>query len=116
MAADLGRVSDSWSSAHWAWAQARASAVARPRVSAKRRAPGCRARGPSDAASRCQAHHVKPWESRARGETNVDEMCLLCADCHHQLHHKRQTLEWDAAIKRWLARPALPHEKISGGS
>ena len=32
----------------------------------------------------CQAHHVIPWE--AGGPTNIDNMCLLCSRCHHQIH------------------------------
>ena len=32
----------------------------------------------------CQAHHVVPWE--AGGPTNIDNLCLLCSRCHHQIH------------------------------
>ena len=32
----------------------------------------------------CQAHHVIPWE--AGGPTNIDNLCLLCSRCHHQVH------------------------------
>ena len=32
----------------------------------------------------CQAHHVIPWA--VGGNTNVDDMCLLCSRCHHNVH------------------------------
>ncbi len=43
----------------------------------------------------CQAHHIVPWQ--AQGPTNIDNMCLLCSRCHHQIHDNgwqiRQTPE-----------------------
>jgi hypothetical protein len=35
--------------------------------------------------SRCQAHHVHWWEHG--GRTDTCSMCLLCWDCHHNVHH-----------------------------
>ncbi len=32
----------------------------------------------------CQAHHVIPWQ--ADGPTDIDNLCLLCSRCHHQVH------------------------------
>ncbi len=32
----------------------------------------------------CQAHHIIFW--RADGRTDIDNMCLLCSRCHHQIH------------------------------
>jgi hypothetical protein len=49
-----------------------------------RRCVGCGA-----AASRCQVHHVV-WQSRG-GPTVVDNLCLLCWDCHTRVHHHN----WD---------------------
>ncbi len=68
--------------------------------------------------NRCEAHHLTPWESPARGETNVDELALVCADCHHHLHDNNLTLEWATGpptsrghpTRTWRTRPALPHE------
>ena len=35
-------------------------------------------------ASWCQAHHVIPWA--VGGNTDLDDMCLLCSRCHHNVH------------------------------
>ena len=32
----------------------------------------------------CQAHHIRHWEHG--GTTDIDNMCLLCSSCHHQVH------------------------------
>ena len=32
----------------------------------------------------CQAHHLIPWE--AGGPTDIDNLCLLCSRCYHQVH------------------------------
>ncbi len=32
----------------------------------------------------CQAHHLIPWA--VGGNTDLDDMCLLCSRCHHQVH------------------------------
>lgn len=32
----------------------------------------------------CQAHHIVPWQ--AGGPTDIDNLCLLCSRCHHQVH------------------------------
>ena len=34
----------------------------------------------------CQAHHVRFWEDG--GPTDIDNLCLLCSDCHHYQIHK----------------------------
>jgi hypothetical protein len=43
--------------------------------------------------ARCEAHHMMPWNAPAKGETNIDEMALLCVSCHHDLHAEELTLE-----------------------
>ena len=35
----------------------------------------------------CQAHHVIWWEDG--GPTDIDNLCLLCSDCHHKQVHER---------------------------
>ena len=35
----------------------------------------------------CQAHHVIWWEDG--GPTDIDNLCLLCSDCHHKHVHER---------------------------
>jgi len=42
--------------------------------------------------SRCQAHHLKPFEAPVEGETNIDELALVCTSCHHWLHDDKHTL------------------------
>ena len=41
-------------------------------------------------AERCEIHHIVPWE--AGGLTDVDEMCLACPCCHHNIHHRGYTV------------------------
>ncbi len=68
--------------------------------------------------NRCEAHHLTPWESPASGETNIDELALVCADCHHHIHDNNLTLEWATGpptsrghpTRTWRTRPAHPHE------
>ena len=58
---------------------------------------------------RCEAHHLIPWTAPAKGETNIDEMVLLCVDCHHRLHENNHTMFQNASGK-WCQRPATPAE------
>ena len=60
--------------------------------------------------SKCQAHHTMPWTSAGRGETNIDELALVCEHCHRRLHDNEQTLFKDRHTSEWKLRPALPHE------
>ena len=32
----------------------------------------------------CQVHHIRHWKHG--GTTDIDNMCLLCSYCHHQVH------------------------------
>ena len=41
-------------------------------------------------AERCEIHHIVPWE--AGGLTDVDEMCLACPCCHHNIHDRGYTV------------------------
>ncbi len=38
----------------------------------------------------CHAHHIHPWA--AGGLTDIENLALLCARCHHDLHHGRYTI------------------------
>lgn len=68
--------------------------------------------------SRCEAHHLVPWNAPGRGETNVEDMALVCTDDHHWLHGEQLTLYWqlgppDAGGERnrvWSTRPATADE------
>lgn len=47
---------------------------------------GCRSPGCDAPASRCQIHHLRPWETG--GTTDLANGIAKCAHCHHE-HHKR---------------------------
>jgi 5-methylcytosine-specific restriction endonuclease McrA len=57
----------------------------------------------------CQAHHLIPWHAPAKGETNIDQMALVCADCHHRIHDNELTLYRDGE-GHWRLRAARPEE------
>ena len=42
----------------------------------------------------CDAHHVIPFNSPAKGRTDVDELALVCSSCHHWIHDSNLTLIW----------------------
>ena len=41
----------------------------------------------------CQAHHIKHWAHG--GTTDLDNLCLLCSTCHHQVHDHDATITRD---------------------
>ena len=47
--------------------------------------------------SRCEAHHIQPFNSPNRGETNIEDLALVCTSCHHGLHDTKRTLIWQHA-------------------
>ncbi|MGC5248738.1 DUF222 domain-containing protein [Gordonia sp. DT219] len=55
-------------------------------------------------ASRTQAHHLRHWADG--GATDLDNGCLLCTSCHHDVHD----LGWDVVMgfdrHPWLVPPA----------
>ncbi|MCY4631246.1 MAG: DUF222 domain-containing protein [bacterium] len=61
---------------------------------------GCRARH-----NICEPHHEVYW--RDGGPTDIDNLCLLCGDCHHnELHDKGADIEKAADGKRTLRHAA----------
>ena len=56
--------------------------------------------------SRCEAHHLDPFEAPIQGETNIDKLALLCGGCHHDLHDRKRTLYYDRRSKSWKTRAA----------
>ena len=60
--------------------------------------------------TRCHAHHLTPWNAPAKGETNLDNLALLCPTCHHELHALNLTLYRAPTTGHWQTRPATPHE------
>ena len=59
---------------------------------------------------RCVAHHLLPWESPRRGPTNINNLVLLCTDCHTRLHRAKRTMFYDIATRTWRVRPATADE------
>jgi len=62
----------------------------------------------------CQMHHLMPFNAAGKGETNVDEMMLVCQSCHTDVHAHKLTIV-RAANGTWTTRPALPHEIAPNG-
>ena len=61
----------------------------------------------------CEPHHEKHWEHG--GPTDIDNMCLLCAPCHHiEIHDKGGDIETAADGKRTL-RHAARHRSPNAG-
>ncbi len=59
--------------------------------------------------SECEAHHLIPWSAPAEGETNIEQLALVCMDCHHFIHDTNQTL-YRNAKGLWCLRPATADE------
>lgn len=55
----------------------------------------------------CQAHHVIPW--RAEGPTDIDNLCLLCSRCHHQVHDEGWQIRQTPTGKHVLQPPSSRH-------
>lgn len=51
--------------------------------------------------ARCEAHHLEPWS--ALGATDIDNLALVCARHHHELHDTHSTLTCDDGV--WMLRP-----------
>ena len=52
----------------------------------------------------CEPHHVVHWEHG--GATDLDNLCLLCGDCHHkQVHAKGASIKTSANGRRTLRHP-----------
>ena len=56
-----------------------------PHIALAARDWGCAVCGAAN--SFCQAHHVIHWENG--GPTDIDNLALLCSDCHHKQIHER---------------------------
>ena len=58
---------------------------------------------------RCEVHHLTPWNSPAKGETNIDDLVLACSTCHHDTHAAELTIV-RGPNGTWITRPALASE------
>lgn len=50
-------------------------------IARDRHCTGCAA-----GAERCEIHHIVPW--KRGGRTDIDNMCLACSACHHNIHDR----------------------------
>ncbi len=57
----------------------------------------------------CEVHHRNPWNAPIKGQTNLDELVLLCGPCHRTLHNNNHTL-YQHTNRTWKTRPATPQE------
>jgi len=62
----------------------------------------------------CHMHHRIPWNAPAKGETDIDNLVLLCSHCHHRLHREELTLYRDRTTGKWRKRPATLDELPPG--
>ena len=76
----------------------RAALIARDRACI-----GCGAK-----AAWCQSHHIVHWQDG--GPTNVDNMCLLCSRCHHNVHDRDWQVE-RTPTGPYRLRPPPPEPK-----
>lgn len=82
-------------------ARRKASSTQRSALIARDRACiGCGAK-----AAWCQSHHIVHWQDG--GPTNLDNMCLLCSRCHHNVHDRDWQVERTAA-GAYRLRPPPP--------
>ncbi|MDE0188116.1 MAG: DUF222 domain-containing protein [bacterium] len=56
----------------------------------------------------CQAHHIIPWA--VQGNTDLDDMVLLCSRCHHKVHDDRWQVRRKPSGKYHL-KPPLKHDR-----
>jgi len=56
----------------------------------------------------CQAHHIIPWA--VQGNTDLDDMVLLCSRCHHGVHDDRWQVRRKPSGKYYL-KPPLKHDR-----
>ena len=65
----------------------------------------------------CQAHHIRHWEHG--GPTDIDNLCLLCSHCHHQVHERGAQIVRRDDGRFGLEHPAHPpppHHRPNRGS
>ena len=58
----------------------------------------------------CEAHHLLPWNATGLGETELNNLALVCSACHDHIHNNNLTLYQEPKTQRWKTRPATVHE------
>ena len=56
----------------------------------------------------CQSHHIIPWA--VQGNTDIDDMVLLCSRCHHKVHDDRWVVRRKPSGRYYL-KPPLKHDR-----
>ena len=58
----------------------------------------------------CESHHLMPSKPPGKGDTDINNLALVCSSCHHRLHDSQLTLYQNPESGQWLTRPARPDE------
>ena len=59
----------------------------------------------------CQSHHIIPWA--VEGNTDIDDMCLLCSRCHHMVHDDQWRLRKTPSGKYHLKPPLKQNRRTT---
>jgi len=62
----------------------------------------------------CQSHHIIPWA--VHGNTDIDDMCLLCSRCHHKVHDDHWQVRKKPTGQYHLKPPPKPLRQVLPGS
>ncbi len=57
----------------------------------------------------CRAHHIKYWSHG--GETNLDNLTLVCDRCHHKIHDKGWQITQNPTTKKLKLKPPTKHHQ-----
>ncbi len=82
------------------------------RIALAARDRGCAVCGASH--SYCQPHHIVHWENG--GPTDIDNLCLLCGDCHHKQIHELGAKLVRSPDGTFTLRPAPNQTTLAGRS
>ena len=61
----------------------------------------------------CEAHHLLPWNAPGLGETEIENLALVCSTCHSAIHDNNRTLYQEPETQHWKTRPATVHEQTA---
>jgi hypothetical protein len=87
-----------------------ASAGQRAALHTRNRQGGCEARGCTAPHLRRHAHHIKEWDPlKDEGDTDIDNLVLLCPFHHHLVHEGRFSLQRDPTGPGYLLRNPAGH-------
>ena len=59
----------------------------------------------------CQSHHIIPWA--VDGNTDIDDMCLLCSRCHHKVHDDQWMVRRKPSGMYYLRPPLKRNRRTS---